>query len=256
MVMMGGFGTARSAANPGGGLPFAGVPSEMQAGVDRLLRDEPDHGEPDVSFTYRADGRQPRLTLRSLIFRHWQLGLVALLFIGIVSVANQAGPALISYGIDHGMVHPDMSVVVTVALLYLLAIVITALAQRAMVKVTGRLAAWVMNDLRISVFTHLQRLGLDFYTDEKAGVIMTRMTSDIENLQQLLQDGLAQFMVQGLTMVVIAIILFATNARLAFITIVMVVPVLTVMSIWFQRASERGYDRVRDGIANVLADLS
>ncbi len=258
MVMLGGFaGGSRSAANPGGGLPFAGVPSEMQAGVDQLLRDEPDHGEPDVSFTYRAHDEHPRrLTLRSLIFRHWQLGLLALLFIGIVSVANQAGPALISYGIDHGMVHPDMSVVVAVALLYLLAIVITALAQRAMVKVTGRLAAWVMNDLRISVFTHLQRLGLDFYTDEKAGVIMTRMTSDIENLQQLLQDGLAQFIVQGLTMVVIAIILFATNVKLALITILMVVPLLTIMSIWFQRASERGYDRVRDGIAKVLADLS
>ena len=81
-----------------------------------------------------------------------------------------------------------------------------------MVQVTGRLAAWVMNDLRVRVFTHLQRLGLDFYTDEKAGVIMSRMTSDIENLQQLLQDGLAQFAVQGLTMVVIAVILFVTNA--------------------------------------------
>ena len=81
-------------------------------------------------------------------------------------------------------------------------------------KVTGRLAARVMNDLRTRVFTHLQRLGLDFYTDEKAGVIMTRMTSDIENLQQLLQDGLAQFAVQGLTMIVITIILFTMNVRL------------------------------------------
>ena len=62
-----------------------------------------------------------------------------------------------------------------------------------------------MNDLRVRVFTHLQRLGLDFYTDEKAGVIMTRMTSDIENLQQLLQDGLAQLVVQALTMVVITV---------------------------------------------------
>ena len=125
-----------------------------------------------------------------------------------------------------------------------------------MVKVTGRLAAWVMNDLRITIFTHLQRLGLDFYTDEKAGVIMTRMTSDIENLQQLLQDGLAQFAVQGLTMVVIAVILFATNVLLALITVVLIVPLLTIGSLWFQSASARGYDRVRDGIANVLGDLS
>ena len=121
---------------------------------------------------------------------------------------------------------------------------------------TGRLASWVMNDLRIKVFRHLQRLSLDFFTEEKAGVLMSRMTSDIENLQQLLQDGLAQFAIQGLTMVVITVFLFLTNAELAAITVLGVLPILIVMSIWFRRASERGYDKVRDGIALVLADLS
>ena len=87
-------------------------------------------------------------------------------------------------------------------------------------------------------------------------MVMSRMTSDIENLQQLLQDGLAQFAIQGLTMVVITVILFATNATLAAITVFAVLPPLVLMSIWFKRASERGYDKVRDGIALVLADLS
>ena len=85
------------------------------------------------------------------------------------------------------------------------------MAQRAQVQVTGRLAAWVMNDLRVKVFAHLQRLSLDFFTEEKAGVVMTRMTSDIENLQQLLQDGLSQFAIQALTMVVITVILFVAQ---------------------------------------------
>ena len=113
-----------------------------------------------------------------------------------------------------------------------------------------------MNDLRVKVFSHLQRLSLDFFTEEKAGVIMTRMTSDIENLQQLLQDGLAQFAVQGLTMVIITIILFTINFELAWITVLLVVPILVAMSLWFRVSSERGYDRVRDEIANVLTDLS
>jgi ATP-binding cassette subfamily B protein len=82
------------------------------------------------------------------------------------------------------------------------------------------------------------------------------MTSDIENLQQLLQDGLAQFAIQGLTMVVITGFLFWTNVELAAITVFGVLPILIVMSIWFRRASERGYEKVRDGIALVLADLS
>jgi ATP-binding cassette subfamily B protein len=108
----------------------------------------------------------------------------------------------------------------------------------------------------VRVYTHLQRLSLDFFTDEKAGVLMSRMTSDIENLQQLLQDGLAQFAVQGLTMVVIAIVMFFMNVRLALVTILLIVPALTAMSLWFRVSSERGYEKVRDGIANVLADLS
>ena len=82
---------------------------------------------------------------------------------------------------------------------------------------TGRLAAGVMNDLRVQVFAHIQRLSLDFFTEEKAGVIMTRMTSDIEALQQLLQDGLAQFAIQGLTMVVVTASCSPYNVRLALI---------------------------------------
>ena len=121
---------------------------------------------------------------------------------------------------------------------------------------TGRLAAWVMNDLRVKVFAHLQRLSLDFFTEEKAGVVMTRMTSDIENLQQLLQDGLAQLAIQGLTMVVITVILFATNVRLAFITVVLIVPPWSARRSGSSGPPSAATTRVRDGIANVLADLS
>jgi ATP-binding cassette, subfamily B, bacterial len=257
--MFGPAGGSRSAAAPGGGLPFAGIPSELQAGVDKLLAEEPDHGEPTARFSYRSDDDSgKRLTLRALIFRHWHLGVLALVFVAIVSVTNQAGPALIQYGIDHGMLphHHSVGVILAVGGLFLLAIAITAAAQRAQTRVTGRLAAGVMNDLRVRVFTHLQRLGLDYYTDEKAGVIMTRITSDIEQLQQLLQDGLAQLVVQALTMVVITVILFTLNVELALITLALVIPLLTAASLWFRKASQIAYNRVRDGIANVLGDLS
>ncbi len=257
--MFGPAGGSRSAAAPGGGLPFAGIPSELQAGVDKLLSEEPDHGEPKARFSYRTDDDSGKhLTLRALIFRHWHLGVLALVLVTIVSVTNQAGPLLIQYGIDHGMLpgHHSVTVILAVGGLFLLAIAITAAAQRSQTKVTGRLAAGVMDDLRVRVFTHLQRLGLDYYTAERAGVIMTRMTSDIEQLQQLLQDGLAQLVVQGLTMVVITVILFALNVKLALITIALVIPVLTSASVWFRKSSQVAYNRVRDGIANVLGDLS
>jgi ATP-binding cassette subfamily B protein len=113
-----------------------------------------------------------------------------------------------------------------------------------------------MFELRVRTFAHLQRLSLDYYTEEKAGVIMTRMTSDIESLQQLLQDGLPQFALQGLTMVIVTVVLFTYNVELTLITLLMIVPLLTGLSLWFRSSSDKGYQRVRDGIASVLSDLS
>jgi len=268
----GGFGGrpgGTPAGNPGNGLPFAGIPPELQDGVDTLLKTEPEYAEPTARFSYQMTANERRkMTLRQLVLEHWHLAALAGVLVTIVSLANQAGPALIDRAINDGMGAPvltnghivtgnkDFLTIAVCAGLFFGAIFVSAIAQRNQVRVTGRLAAWVMNDLRIKIFTHLQRLSLDFYTEEKAGVIMTRMTSDIENLQQLLQDGLASFAVQGLTMIVITAILFTLNVRLAIITVLIVVPVLTALSLWFRLASERGYNRVRDGIANVLADLS
>jgi ATP-binding cassette subfamily B protein len=180
------------------------------------------------------------------------------LLVVVIAVLSQTGPKLTEIAINDGMVphHGNFKVVILTAALYLVFIVVTSFAQRVQVQVTGRIAAWVMNDLRVKIFAHLQRLSLGFFTEEKAGVLMSRMTSDIENLQQLLQDGISQLAIQALTMVVITVVLFTTNVELAAITVFLIVPALVVATLWFKRASERGYDRVRDGIANVLADLS
>ncbi len=255
--MFGGGGRPGAPAAPG--LPFGGIPSELQDGVDALLAEEPDHGEPDLDFSQHQSAKERRrLSLRGLLLEYPRMLVISTILVIVTSVALQAGPKLTQLAVDKGMTtgHRHLSVVLVIAAIYLAFVGFTSITQRALVKVTGRLAAGVMNDLRVKVFSHLQRLSLDFFTAEKAGVVMTRMTSDIENLQQLLQDGLAQFAIQGLTMIVITVILFTTNVSLALITVLLVVPALVVMSLWFRVASERGYDRVRDGIANVMADLS
>jgi len=267
MTWGGGMGGGGLGGAPGGfgrpaapGLPFAGIPSELQDGVDRLVASEPEYETPTLTFEQNANEEElKRLTLWRLLTKYRGMLLLSGFLVVVISVAGQVGPKLVEYAINSGMTPPehlDFGVVVAMAIAYVVFIAITAVAQRFQVQVTGRLAAWVMNDLRVKVFAHLQRLSLGFFTEEKAGVVMSRMTSDIENLQQLLQDGLSQLAIQALTMVVITIILFATNVLLAFITVVLIVPALVGASIWFKRASERGYIGVRDGIADVLADLS
>jgi ATP-binding cassette, subfamily B, bacterial len=241
------------------GLPFGGIPSELMAEATKLLATEPTHQPSALEFHQRPNANESRrLTLSSLLGAYPRWVSTASLYVVASSLLLQAGPKLTEYAINHGMIpgHHSLRVVAACGGLYLLIALLVALFQGVQTSLTGRLASRVMFDLRIRVFTHLQRLSLDFFTDEKAGVLMSRMTSDIENLQQLVQDGISQFLVQGLTMSVITVILFLTNVTLATWTVALIVPLLFVLSVWFHRASERGYLLSRDRIATVLADLS
>lgn len=246
----------RHSSNPGGGLPFAGIPGELLDGVKKILAREPEHPAPTAVFTHqRPEDESAKVSIpRLLLTQRKALGLSAVL-IGIETVSLQAGPLLTQVGIDHGIVPRNLGVMVAVALAYLVTVFVTAVASRSRVRWTGRLAAWVMHDLRVRIFRQIQRMSLDYFTEEKAGVIMTRMTSDVEALQQLLQDGLAQFAIQGLTMIFVVAVLVSYSPVLAGITLVLILPLLTVFSLWFRRTSHRGYLRVRDGIAGVLSDL-
>jgi ATP-binding cassette subfamily B protein len=251
----GGFGGGGTAA----GLPFGGIPSELMAEASKLMAMEPPHPPSNRTFHQRPDARERQpLTLPSML-REFPLYVIlgSLLVIG-VSLVAQVGPLLTEYAINNGMTvgHRSLRIIAVCASAYLLLALVGVYLQRVQTTVTGTLASRVMRNLRVRVFTHLQRLSLDFFTDEKTGVLMSRMTSDIENLQQLIQDGISSFAVQGLTMVVIAVVLFTTNVTLALWTIAVIVPILVGFSLWFHRASERGYLLVRDRIANVLADLS
>jgi ATP-binding cassette, subfamily B, bacterial len=252
----GGFVGAQTASQQAG-LPFGGIPTELQKGVDKILSTEPEHPSSDVQFTQLPSEReQRRLTLPFLVNEHPVLLATGGLLVLVVGIFGVAGPYLVGQAIDQGMVPKKLDIVLYYAAAYLVISVGVAYAQRGLVHDTGRLAARIMHRLRILVFSHLQRLSLDFYTDEKAGVLMSRMTSDIENLQQFLQDGISSFGVQLVSMVTIVVILFHYDAQLAALTIATVLPLLLGLTIWFHRASERGYLRSRDGIANVLSDLS
>jgi ATP-binding cassette subfamily B protein len=248
-------GGGRHTVKANEGLPFAGVPPELIAGVQRLEAAEPDHGPPGAVFSHRSGQPRP-LTMASLLRHHRWTFTVAVLLVLAETALLQSGPLLMQIGIDHGIVPGDREMLVLAAVALVLSVVVGWLVSSARIRRTGRLAADATRDLRIRVFGHLQRLSMDYYTDEKAGVIMTRMSSDIEALQHLFQEGLAQFAVQGLTMVIVTVVLFSYDAELAAITLLLVIPVLAGLTAWFRRQSDRGYSRQRDTIAAMFADLS
>ena len=118
----------------------------------------------------------------------------------------------------------------------------------------GRTSERLLHALRIKVFAHLQRLGVDYYENEMAGRIMTRMTTDIDALSQLLQNGLVNALVNIVTFVGVGIALVIMNPQLAGVTSI-ILPPLVIATLWFRAQSSKAYESAREQIAAVNANL-
>jgi ATP-binding cassette, subfamily B, bacterial len=259
-MMMG--GPAGAGFGPGGvqtsaaaGLPFAGVPAELAEKANAILVTEPEHPESLDRFEPVDRDRRP-FTLRRFLGAHRLALTLAFVLVVLETFALQAGGVLTQQGIDRGITPGNTDVLVVVALIYVLSVVVATVAGALRVSWSGRLGERLLFELRLRVFAHLQRLSIDFYTDERAGRLLTRMTSDIDALQQLFQDGLVNLAVQGLTVVIVTVILFVLEPTLAAITVLVIVPALLALTLWYRSASDHSYAVVRERIADVLADLS
>ena len=247
-------GPSSMASNAAAGLPAADVPGELRSRVEEVLGHEPEHDVADVGWRVDEWDREPFSLLRFLRPHRWRL-LAAISLVLIETIALQLGPILTQVGIDDGVRQGDRGVVVTVALIYVGAVILAAGLGWARVSFTGRLGESLNEQLRLRVFSHMQRQGLDWYTDEKAGVLLTRMTSDIEALSVLFQEGIVNLLVQIFTLAVITVALFVYDPLLALVTLAVTLPPTLALSLWFRKVSSVGYLRVRDRIADLLSHL-
>ena len=261
MVMMGhpgggAFGgPSATQSSASAGLPFAGVPSEMQGGAERILQREPEHPHPVFSFE-RFVTDHARLNLRTLFANRRAVALWGLVLLAIETVTALLGPVLTQQGIDNGVMQGDRDALYRAVSLFGLIIVVNAVTSFCRQRWNGRLGENIMYDVRIKLFSHYQRMGLDWYTSEKSGVLLSRMTSDVEALTLLVNEGFVNLVIQALTISMVTVVLFSYNPLLALLLLVLVLPPLVGMTLWFRSVSERGYMAVRDRIASVLADLS
>jgi ATP-binding cassette subfamily B protein len=237
----------------GGGAGFAGAMAatpELLAAVDAL---EPLRDERDIPV---AEAERPDPDFRFLRFlRRWRRQLVvALLLVAADGVATLAGPAILRHGIDAGVTPRQMGAVWAAAAVFLVVSLVDWGLVAAQTVVAGRAAERVLYGLRIRVFAHLQRLSLDYYDRELGGRVMTRMTTDIEALTQLLQTGMVAAVVSFLTCGGVAVALLVMNWRLALLTMT-IVPPLAVATVWFRRRSGEAYDDARDKVGTVNAEF-
>jgi ABC-type multidrug transport system fused ATPase/permease subunit len=137
--------------------------------------------------------------------------------------------------------------------------VAAGLANWGMTYVETYLTGWVgeriLADLRSRLFGHLQKLSLGFYERNRAGVIISRLTNDVEAIDQLVTDGVTTLVQSTLTLVGTAIILFILDWRLALATCA-VIPLMSVATVLFRTRSSRAYAAVRERLGLVTATLA
>ncbi|HJR24272.1 MAG TPA: ABC transporter ATP-binding protein, partial [Acidimicrobiales bacterium] len=205
----------------------------------------------------RLDAAAARHVLRRIaqMLRPYRRDLVAALSMVVLWTGTTlAGPFLVRHGIDQGIKQDDAGALDAAVTGYVLVAILAYVAYRAQVRLISRLGESFLRDLRIRVFDHLQRLSMPFYDREKAGVIVSRMTSDVDSLQELVQMGLLMFVSNGLLLAVSVVVLAVVSWQLLLLCLICV-PGVVVASIKFQRDSNEAYLDVRDGIGATLSSL-
>jgi ABC-type multidrug transport system fused ATPase/permease subunit len=197
----------------------------------------------DAEAAYR-----PQFSLRLLLREYRRPVLLGLVLVVIDAICGLLGPVLIKHGIDNGVMARSSAALFAASGLYLAVTLADLVDQIASTFVTGRTAQRVMLSLRVRIFAQLQRLSLDYYEREMAGRIMTRMTTDVDQFEQLVENGLLAALVSGVTFVGVGVALVTVDATLGLATLTVVIP-LAIATVIFRRRSAVLYDLSRERIA-------
>src|SRR5215472_8652573 len=243
---------APDAARTGATGFLAGIPPspELLARVDAL---PPARDLPGVTEA-AARAPEPHFTLRRLLRPFTAAFLAGLLLDAFDALASLAIPALMRGGIDHGVETRTLHVITAVSAAALLIVGADWIVNAVQTRVVGRNGERLLYLLRVKIFAHLQRLGLDYYERELSGRIMTRMTTDVEALSSFLQTGLITMVNSLLTVAGVLIAMMVINPSLG-LTVLAVMPFAAVATVVFHRGSSRAYRDARDKVSAVNADL-
>jgi ATP-binding cassette subfamily B protein len=180
---------------------------------------------------------------------------LALLSLLAATATGLAPPYLAGLAVNKGIDTGDTQTLVIIVIAFLAAGILNWLAGYAQTYFTGWTGERILADLRNLLFRHLQRLSLGFYERNRAGVIISRLTNDVEAIDQLVTDGVTTLVQSTLTLFGTAIILFVLDWRLALATLV-VLPFMFVATAIFRIRATRAYNAVRVKLATVTATLA
>jgi ATP-binding cassette subfamily B protein len=183
-------------------------------------------------------------------------GKVALMLVALL-VATGAGlapPALAGKAVDNGIITGDVSALDWIVAAFVVVATLYAAATYLQTYLVGWVGTRALQDLRERVFTHLQTMSIGFFTRRSPGVLISRMTNDIEALNQLVTDGVVTMFSSVLTLIGVVVILLVYDAELALVTFI-TFPLVAAASIVFRIVSHGAYRETRERIGAITGYL-
>ena len=205
----------------------------------------------------RASKESRARNLRGLLelLRPYRLRVAAMLAALIVgTAASLAPPLLAKVAIDEGIERHDTRTLVLVVLAFLVSALLVWAMTYLQTYLVGLVGQRALADLRIRIFTHLQRQPIGFYESRPAGVLISRITNDVEALESLVTDSVVTLVQAGLTLFGAIAVLFYLDPGLALLTFC-IVPFVAALSIWFRLVSAGAFRRTRETIGAITAYL-
>ncbi len=201
----------------------------------------------------RGRGRKIRGLIELLKPYRWR---VIAMFTALIAatVAALAPAPLAKAAIDDGIRRHDVGTLNLIVVLFLASAVLYMVATYAQTYLVGWVGQRALQDLRVRLFAHLQRLSIGFYSRNRAGVIISRLTNDVEALDQLVSDGVATLFQSGLMLIGVVVILAVLDWHLALLTF-LVLPLLAIGGVAFRIASADAYRATREKIAWITGYL-
>jgi len=170
------------------------------------------------------------------------------------TAASLAPPLLAKAAIDSGIMRHDTTTLALIVVAFLASALLVWSMTYAQTYLVGWIGQRALADLRIRIFTHLQSLPVGFYESRPAGVLISRMTNDIEALDSLVTDSVVTLFQSGLTLLGAVVILVVLDPKLALVTFA-IFPLLAGGSLWFRLASAGAFRRTRETIGAITAYL-
>ena len=180
--------------------------------------------------------------------------LVAVLMLLAGAVLALVGPALTQRALDVAVPHHDVALLGTLAGAFVLALLLEFALDYGQTLLTAWIGQWVMSDLRLELFTHLQGLSISYFDRNPVGRLMTRITSDVETLNELFSSGVVTVFGDVFTLIAIMTMMVVVDWRLALVAFG-VIPVMLLVAAVFRRSVRQAFHDIRIRVARINSFL-